>query len=693
MRTLTPTLLAAQRSLGGVPSVRLRVEDRELRFAPLLDDSSSSRQTCACLTAGAILRARIGAGGTVDVQRIANPGDPSAWQAWTTLVTGVATASDVALSALGDNPARVRLYFARTGGVPYRLSWVQSADAGQSWSAPADIVPGLSDAAASLGSANGQLLFHDPADGYLKLVCRAGWDTGSWTAYAWSGAGALPARRGVAAAFANGTYYVVSSDQEGEGVCRLRIGTFTDSTWTAPAAIVPPGLPSASFAPLYPSLIQADGLWQLSYLETSTGPLAYADPTLIHSLDWDHWSYACWVPLDACEPLRRAALASWDGALYLAMERTVWAARAYSSSDPDRCLETGEVAVYVAEEEPWQGRMLVQVHNADGRYDRFGEQGEPGAALRPLARVVLERGFRTPAGEERVERPPCYLFHIGLRRGGRRPGLCLQAEDGWGLLRRWRPDALYLWSGKTISWLIAEIVYRAAGLPCTFDGASAWDMVLDSFAIAPANWDDTLEAQIRAALARQARAAAGSAASAAPLQRTGLGAVQTLLAKASARARWLSDGTLYCFVPWSEAYSEPYTIGGAGEVLDALYGRSLENPNQARVFGEGVAARAGIVGGEAAPRRYLAVYVDPHYETAFECAARASGLVQAGRAAAYLGWVETPCLCGLDLYDRITIQDAQAGALCGALLRAAEIVERYDPREGIFTTRVTFEGL
>ncbi len=691
MRTLTPTLLAAQRSLGGVPSVRLRVEDRELRFAPLLGDSSSSRQTAACSAAGAILRARISAGGTLDVQRIANPGDPSAWQAWTTLVTGVAPASDVALSASSDNPARVRLYFVRTGGAPYRLSWVQSANGGQSWSAPADIVSSLSDAPASLGSANGQLLYHDPADGYLKLVCRAGWDTGSWTALPWSAAGALPARYGVAAAFARGTYYVVAADKEAEGVCRLRTGTcVAGSAWTGPIAIVPPGLPSASFVPMYPSLAHAEGMWQLSYLETSAGSLAYADPTLIHSPDWEHWSFACWVPLDAYDPLRRATLVWWDGTLYLAMERAVWAARAFSP-DPDRYLETGEVTGYVVEEEPWQGRMVVEVHNPNGRYDRFGQQGEPGAALRPLARVVLERGFRTSAGEERVERPPYYLFHIALRRGGARPGLCLQAEDGWGLLRRWRPDALYLWSGKTVSWLITEVVYRAAGLPCAFDGATVWSMVLNSFAIAPANWDDTLEAQVRATLARQARTAAVPGA--APLQRTGLGAVQTLLAKASARACWLPDGTLYCFVPWSQAYSEPYAIGSAGEVLDGFYGRALENPNQARVFGEGVGARAGLVADEAAPRRYLAVYVDAHYDTALQCAGRANGLVQAGRAGAYLGWVETPCLCGLDLYDRITLQDTRAGASAGALLRAVGIVERYEPRDGVFTTRTTFEGV
>ena len=695
MRTLTPTLLAAQRSLGRVPSVRLRVEDRELRFATLLPDSSSARQTASCAAGPGVIRARIGAGGTLDVQRIATPGDPLAWQAWTTLVSGVATASDVALSALVGDPARVRIYFVRTGGTPYRLSWVQSADGGQTWSAPADVISSLAEAGVSLGSANGELLYHDPADGHLKLVRRAGWDAGPWASYPWNAAGSLPARHGVAAAFSGGTYYVVSSDREAEGVSRLRTGTHAvaSGTWTSPVAIVPPGLPSASFVPMYPSLVQADGLWHLSYLETSSGTLSYAEPTLIHSPDWDHWSFACWVPLDAYDPLRRAALAYYDGTYYLAMERTVWRADAYDPSDAGKHLAPAEVRGYVVEEEPWHGRALVEVHSPGGLYDRFGQSGEAGAALRPLARVVLERGFRTAAGEERVERPPYSLFHVALRRGGSRPGLRLEAEDGWGLLRRWRPDALYAWSGKTVSWLVAEIVYRAAGLPCAFDGDSGWSMVLDSFAIAPSNWEDALAGQSRAWLTREARPTAGPARSETSLQRSGLGAVRTLLAKVSARARWQPDGTLYCFVPWSQGYSEPYALGGDGEVLDALYGRALEDPNQVRVFGEGAASAAGAVGSQATPRRYLAIYVDPHLDSSAECMGRASGLILDGRARGYLGWVEAPCLCGLDLYDRITVQDARAGALTGTTLRAAGIVERYDPGQGVFTSRVTFEGV
>ena len=116
MRTLTPTLLAAQRALGGVPSLLARVEDRERRWAPLLDADTSSRPTAACTTASGIVRARISAAGSVDVQHITSPGTTSQWQAWSTLVAGACPDSAVALAGVTGTD-RVRLFFTRPSGV------------------------------------------------------------------------------------------------------------------------------------------------------------------------------------------------------------------------------------------------------------------------------------------------------------------------------------------------------------------------------------------------------------------------------------------------------------------------------------------------------------------------------------------------------------------------------------------------
>ena len=283
MRTLSTTLLAAQHSLGGVPSVRVRIEDRELRWSALLDDDTSTRPTAGCATGQALVRARVGVGGTLDVQRITTPGSGSAWQSWTPLTDGVPETSDLALSAADGDPARLRLFFVRGSG-SYQLSWVESSDGGETWSAPADLA-GLAAPDRSLASANAQVVYHDPADGYLKLATRQAWEGGPWTSSTWAAGGALATRHGLAAGYAAGSYYLATCDEEAAGVRRLRTGTYTPATgiWSDPVAIVPPGMPASGFVPKWPSLLHVEGTWYLSYLETLSAVVAYAEPIVVRS--------------------------------------------------------------------------------------------------------------------------------------------------------------------------------------------------------------------------------------------------------------------------------------------------------------------------------------------------------------------------------------------------------------------------
>jgi len=300
---------------------------------------------------------------------------------------------------------------------------------------------------------------------------------------------------------------------------------------------------------------------------------------------------------------------------------------------------------------------------------------------------VVERGYRTAAGEERVARSPAYITCASVRRGGTRPTLRLECEDGWGLLRRWRPDALYLWQGKTLAWLIAEVLYRAAGLACAFDGLSAWQTVLAAFALAPSQWADTLSDTRRAWLNREMRAVPYESGG-----NSGLSALQALLGKVGGAASWRPDGSLYCFIPSAQGFAGAYAIG-SGELLDALYGRGLMLPTQARVYGDGVAAIAAAPRARGAPRRYVATVVDSHLQSALACDRLAGALVANGQARSCSGWVETPCHCGLELYDAVTVEDGRAGELAGARLRVVGIVERYEPAAGTFITRATLEGV
>lgn len=166
MRALSPSLLAAQRRLGAIPTVRLRVQDRELRWAPLIDDNTSANLTAACTAAGGIVRARVTGEGSLHVQRIVAPCEAQEWLAWQPLAGDAAPGADVALSALAADPARLRLFYVRASGGALTIACFQSQDGGATWAGPTGCIGALA-APTSLASANAQLLFHDPADGLL----------------------------------------------------------------------------------------------------------------------------------------------------------------------------------------------------------------------------------------------------------------------------------------------------------------------------------------------------------------------------------------------------------------------------------------------------------------------------------------------------------------------------------------------
>jgi hypothetical protein len=317
------------------------------------------------------------------------------------------------------------LFCTRPDGATFKLSWLQSTDGGQSWSAPADLITGLPAADGALASANAQLFFHDRSSGYLKLALRNGWEEGTWSLEPWTAGGTLALR------YHSGLYLLASADEESTNVRRLRMGIYTAAThaFTSPVAIVPPGLPSSAFTPLYPSLLWADGAWRLAYLESLSSTLNYTQPLVLHSFDGEHWSYACPVPVRSFAAPRRAALFYYAGDHYLAAERCIWRAASYDPASADCTLTTADLLSYQIEEETGHGRALFELANPGGCYDCLGGNGLPGAPFKTLARVVLERGYHTAAGEERVARAPYYLITAAVRRGGSTPSLRLECED------------------------------------------------------------------------------------------------------------------------------------------------------------------------------------------------------------------------------------------------------------------------
>ena len=134
MRTLTSTLLAAQRSASAVPYVRVELHDRDVGVArPRWERWYSGAEPsgpCAVATPadGSLLRARIDpSGGTMYHQRVANPGPGSGYSSWTSL-GGVAAAPRLGLAAAGT---RALIAFVNTAGTGVQVR--ESTNSGASF--------------------------------------------------------------------------------------------------------------------------------------------------------------------------------------------------------------------------------------------------------------------------------------------------------------------------------------------------------------------------------------------------------------------------------------------------------------------------------------------------------------------------------------------------------------------------------
>ena len=141
MRTLTSTLLAAQKDPSAIPYLKVEVLDDiagvpRPTFTRLYTGSEPDfYHDATCPGDGSLVRARVN---TVDnklhVQRVANPGPSSDFSSWT-LPNTVSGASGISLVSQG---ATVNLFYVDPDGND--LFRRKSTDYGATWSAPLHII-------------------------------------------------------------------------------------------------------------------------------------------------------------------------------------------------------------------------------------------------------------------------------------------------------------------------------------------------------------------------------------------------------------------------------------------------------------------------------------------------------------------------------------------------------------------------
>jgi len=714
MRVVTSSLLAAQRLATQLPRVRVLVRDKQVRVADLAFYDTINAQAAACVFGTSVLAVALDAAGGVWVRVVTDPtaGDPLAggelvgwghWQeGWTQIVAGALAwpNGDVAVS---NNSGTLRVFYVAGGGAS--ILCVESAD-GVSWGAPVTVKSVAGGGATYLyklaSAGQNDVLWCFSRSGYRYVYYRR-YAGGAWgtekcltsiteTGGEFNNCGGLSVARSTDAWSsddANVDLFVAAAFW-GDNVDNAVDGRIVTCWWrpaesdvTGVSRIVPPGLATLGFTPLWPCLTRVPALlgsrWILTYTDKFSGSGAsWSYPVAIWSADGVHWSYK--VPL--------ATVVSYEPRVCVVVASSVvyvWSVHEVSRLDlwyagkADYEYTAGQAGVLAVllTERPGYGRLSVDVDNRLGTWDDPGQSGSGVPALRPLAQVIVEVGLRTAVGDERVELRPMLLWSsVRLRRPGVNAGR-LNCVDGWELFKLWRPDATYVFASKSVGWCIAELASRVGGFAVTTDGNAAWNATLSYFAVAAEHSDWSGRHQIRA-LGRWV--GYWDPVVALDSKVDGWTALQALLGLVGGMARWgngADQETLYCWIPSAQGESPaPVHVYGEGEVLEGEYVDGFAWPTRVRATGapvmyEGSPVKSGatweyegqdVANGQETGMEFMGLLYSGQWESAAACQVAAEGALDDAEARRWGGWIETLPNAGVELMDVVTFSDALAGA-------------------------------
>ena len=418
----------------------------------------------------------------------------------------------------------------------------------------------------------------------------------------------------------------------------------------------------------------------------------------LRSREFNHWSYK--IPLAFLLTYdTRLALICRSDVVYCHQLNEAYKVRIWTAGDATMNMteDAARVLRYRMRERPTGGDLIAELDNRDGRYDGVGQAGETAEPLRPLAQVLIEQGLETSEGAERVVCRPFQLWGTGRVRAEGQNWLRVYAYDGWELLRRWRPDATYVFEGKTLKWCIKEIACRAGFFEVAFDDSSEWDVVISYLAVSRSHTDWTGTEHIRA-LGRWVPLGGPSVVLDEGI--TGYTAIQRLLNLAGGLARWGHEGetdVLYCFVPHQQGESPvaDHTYAD-GEVLAGLYVERFAWPTRVRATGDEVMAQGyDVPNAIKSGMEFFSLLYSSQWDTEATCQAAVDGALDDADARRYGGWLSVRPNVGLELFDIVTWSDSQAGgAGFTAVKRRVNAIEtEYEPLEGRWLHRLFMEGV
>ena len=485
MRTLSATLLAAQKKPHHLPYVEAKVYDYEagikrLSWTRLYEGTEpDNHHGIAFDGQGSMHRIRAAAGNILYRQKITAPDENSDYSQWTQVATDCA--GPCAIAAYG---AKVYIFYKTTANVLWKY---YSHDYGQTWDdaqlvAYADVLSlaacwwGTGDIVVCFALKSNQLngITLDTSD---QTTTPHTWSDGNHPLLDTYGIGATynpfwPAIEVVFAGKESDTPY------NHYDLFRTKFSNTYNFLALESFLMSPDGEGITYEYPdcHLPASAQSYETNRIVAVEKFTGTTAYTRPLACHTVKGTYWSDTTFTePKPFLDISSTYGLRLQSTADYWWLERPdgVWRAPRPADSPLDL---TKDIVSLVADIDVVRGFSLVlELDNSRGQYASPGEGAL--ASLRFRSEVVLELGYKTTAGKETSEVGTYWIDSWEYRSAtlqGRATGtstFILTCLDGWGLMDRWTARYQMRWNKDEVNpksvWQILYQILARAGIKLT----------------------------------------------------------------------------------------------------------------------------------------------------------------------------------------------------------------------------------